>query len=79
MTRKATGPAYDFRPMSTDHLAMVNAWLDTPEVARWWIEADGLGLSNVLDFTEGTCLTHGNNGRSVWKHTGTLEMVDEKN
>ena len=44
-----------------------------------WIEADGLGLSNVLDFTAGTCLTHGNNGRSVWKHTGklTLVMVDE--
>ena len=42
MTRKDTGPAYDFRPMSTDDLAMVNAWLDTPEVARWWIEAEGL-------------------------------------
>ena len=40
-----------------------------------WIEADGLGLSNVLDFNEGTCLTHGNNGRGVWKHTGKLTLV----
>lgn len=43
-----------------------------------WIEADGLGLSNVLDFTKGTCLTHGNNGRSVWKHTGKLSLVETK-
>ena len=42
-----------------------------------WIEADGLGLSNVLDFLDGTCLTHGNNGRSVWKHVGKLSLVDE--
>ncbi|CAB9525113.1 expressed unknown protein [Seminavis robusta] len=41
-----------------------------------WIEADGLGLSNVLDFDEGTCLTHGNNGRAVWKHNGKLAFVE---
>ena len=33
--------AYAFRPMQPDDLAMVNGWLDTPEVKRWWIEADG--------------------------------------
>ena len=41
-----------------------------------WIEADGLGLSNVLDFEAGNCLTHGNNGRSVWKHNGKLSLVN---
>lgn len=42
-----------------------------------WIEADGLGLTNVLDFTEGSCLTHGNNGRAVWKHTGKLTLIED--
>ena len=32
---------YAFRRMSVDDLAMVNRWLDTPDVAPWWIEADG--------------------------------------
>ena len=41
-----------------------------------WVEADGLGLSNILDFQQGTCLTHGNNGRNVWKHTGVLTLHD---
>ena len=42
-----------------------------------WIEADGLGLSNVLDFNDGTCLTHGNNGRNAWKHVGKLTLLDD--
>jgi aminoglycoside 6'-N-acetyltransferase len=29
-------PAYDFRPMSRDHLPMIRRWLETPEVVRWW-------------------------------------------
>jgi aminoglycoside 6'-N-acetyltransferase len=31
---------YVFRPMSPDDLAMVGRWLETPEVMRWWGEAD---------------------------------------
>ena len=49
--------------------------LDDQKLLITWIEADGLGLSNVLDFTQGTCLTHGNNGRNVWKHVGALTLV----
>ena len=52
--------------------------LDPENVLITWVEADGLGLSNVLNFKAGTCLTHGNNGRSVWKHTGTLAFVEKK-
>lgn len=33
--------AYGFRRMTAADLPMVNAWLRTPEVARWWVEADG--------------------------------------
>ena len=31
---------YVFRPMSPGDLAMVRRWLETPEVVRWWGEAD---------------------------------------
>lgn len=52
--------------------------LDEDKILITWIEADGLGLSNVLNFKAGTCLTHGNNGRTVWKHTGKLSLVTEE-
>ena len=52
--------------------------LDPEKILITWIEADGLGLSNVLNFKAGTCLTHGNNGRSVWKHNGALSLVEKK-
>lgn len=52
--------------------------LDDDKLIITWIEADGLGLTNVLNFKAGTCLTHGNNGRSVWKHTGALSLVEGK-
>src|SRR5438132_9338368 len=31
---------YVFRPMSPGDLVMVQRWLETPEVVRWWGEAD---------------------------------------
>ena len=37
-----------------------------------WIEADGLGLSNVLDFSEKTVITHANMGRDVFENPGKL-------
>lgn len=52
--------------------------IDAENMLVTWIEADGLGLSNVLNFKAGTCLTHGNNGRSVWKHNGVLSLVEKK-
>lgn len=53
--------------------------LTSSKILMTWIEADGLGLSNVLDFTAGTCLTHGNNGRNVWKHKGKLTLLQDDN
>jgi aminoglycoside 6'-N-acetyltransferase len=31
---------YVFRPMSTDDLPTIRRWLETPEVVRWWGQAD---------------------------------------
>ena len=33
-------PEYVFRPMSAGDLSMVQRWLETPEVARWWGQPD---------------------------------------
>lgn len=35
-----------------------------------WIEADGLGLSNVLNVRDGTLITHANHGREVFQNKG---------
>jgi aminoglycoside 6'-N-acetyltransferase len=32
--------AYVFRPMTSGDLAMVQRWLETPEVVRWWGQPD---------------------------------------
>lgn len=32
--------AYDFRPMKEDDLPMIQRWLSTPEVVRWWGDAE---------------------------------------
>ena len=37
-----------------------------------WVEADMLGLSNVLDFTAGTVITHAKVGRDVHENPGKL-------
>ena len=37
-----------------------------------WIEADGLGLSNILNFAEETVTTHANMGRDVYLNPGKL-------
>jgi aminoglycoside 6'-N-acetyltransferase len=31
---------YVFHSMASDHLPLVRSWLETPEVARWWGDAD---------------------------------------
>jgi len=33
-------PEYVFRPMSAGDLALVQRWLETPEVVRWWGQPD---------------------------------------
>jgi aminoglycoside 6'-N-acetyltransferase len=33
-------PEYVFRPMSVGDLALVQRWLETPEVVRWWGRPD---------------------------------------
>jgi aminoglycoside 6'-N-acetyltransferase len=33
-------PAYVFHPMAADDLAMIQRWLETSEVARWWGHPD---------------------------------------
>ena len=37
-----------------------------------WIEADGLGLSSVIDFATGRLVTHANQGRDVFVNAGTV-------
>ena len=32
--------AYDFRPMTLADMPMARRWLETPEVRRWWGDAD---------------------------------------
>lgn len=32
---------YSFRPMTADDFDMARRWLETPEVRRWWGDADG--------------------------------------
>ena len=39
-----------------------------------WIEADGLGLSNALNFAEKSVTTHANMGREVFENRGDLEV-----
>jgi aminoglycoside 6'-N-acetyltransferase len=33
-------PAYVFRSLAVDDLAMIQRWLETPEVVRWWGDPD---------------------------------------
>jgi aminoglycoside 6'-N-acetyltransferase len=33
-------PAYTFRPLAAGDLAMIQRWLETPEVVRWWGDPD---------------------------------------
>ena len=40
-----------------------------------WIEADGLGLSNVLRFSDMTVTTHANMGRDVFENCGNLRHL----
>lgn len=32
---------YSFRRLRPSHVPMINDWLATPDVRRWWIDADG--------------------------------------
>ncbi|ABD56659.1 MoaF-related domain-containing protein [Jannaschia sp. CCS1] len=40
-----------------------------------WIEADGLGLSNVFQLSDGTLTTHANVGRDVFVNPGKLNLM----
>ena len=35
-----------------------------------WVEADGLGLSNVMNLSDGNLVTHANHGRDVFQNRG---------
>lgn len=37
-----------------------------------WIEADGLGLSNVIDLPRGVLTTHANQEREVFENPGSV-------
>lgn len=37
----SAGSAYDFRPMTAADMPMARRWLETPDVQRWWGDADG--------------------------------------
>lgn len=41
-----------------------------------WVEADGLDLSNVLDFENSTVTTHASMGRDVFVNPGELSEPD---
>jgi aminoglycoside 6'-N-acetyltransferase len=38
--RSAAGPAYAFRPAARQDLPLLRRWLRTPEVVRWWGNAE---------------------------------------
>ncbi len=50
--------------------------LDDDVLMLTWIEADGLGLSHVLDFGVMSLTTHANVGREVFVNPGRLRHVD---
>jgi aminoglycoside 6'-N-acetyltransferase len=41
MSASVSPDDYRFAPVVADHLAMLGAWLRTPEVTRWWGDPDG--------------------------------------
>ena len=47
-----TETPYSFRRMTPDDLPLTAAWLVTPEVARWWADADGPGTIDEEDLDE---------------------------
>ena len=40
-----------------------------------WVEADGLGLSNMLDPATGTLTTHASMGREVFRNPGHFTLA----
>lgn len=49
---------YVFDPVSTEIIMLT------------WVEADGLGLSSVMNLTNGSLITHANQGRDVFQNKG---------
>ena len=48
----------------------------SPDIALIsWVEADGLGLSNALNFARGTVTTHANMAREVFENQGRLSVA----
>lgn len=40
-----------------------------------WVEADGLALSNLLDWSEGRVTTHSKMGREIFENPGKLTAI----
>ncbi len=57
-----------------DTEAYVYSKLDANIGVITWIEADGLGLSNALNFSEMTVTTHANMGREIFENRGALTV-----
>lgn len=57
---------------ASDTERYVASRLDADEWLITWIEADGLGLSSVIDFATGRLVTHANQGRDVFVNAGTV-------
>lgn len=49
--------------------------LNAQSAAITWIEADGLGVTNILDFKNLSVTTHANVGRDVFENIGKLVVV----
>ena len=59
----------------TDIERYILSRLGDRSVAITWIEADGLGLTNILDFEKLSVTTHANVGRDVFENAGKLVVV----
>ena len=71
-TREAGGNVGQF-----DEEAYVFDQLSAEILMLTWVEADGLGVSNVLNLANRGLITHANQGRDVFQNKGrhTFEIV----
>lgn len=54
----------------TDEESYILDLLSAEIIMLTWIEADGLGLSNVMNVENGSLITHANQGRDVFQNKG---------
>ena len=60
---------------TTDIESYVWTALDRRRSMVTWIEADGLGLSSVVEVEGGTLVTHANTGRDVFVNSGATRRL----